>query len=153
MKKKIFEELSRDYQKICRGNAKKITNELIESLPPKPGVYIFYSKIKKKVKYVGRANNLKKRIKSHLSKSKKSSSSSFRRKISMKKKKVVYEKTKQYMEKNLLLYYLEFDKKYPYVYDYTLLLEAFLIRQWRSMKKHNKLLNCYINLRYKNGEK
>ncbi len=153
MKKKIFEELSNDYRKICKGKPKKITGGLIDMLPEKPGVYIFYSKIKRKVKYVGRANNLKKRIKAHLSRSPRSSSSTLRRKLSKKKKNVDYQFTRDYIMKNLLLYHLELDDR-DYVYDYSLLLEAFLIRQWRSLKKHEKLLNCYIDLRYKNdGDK
>jgi excinuclease UvrABC nuclease subunit len=142
MKKKIFEELSRDYRKICKAKKIIITEELINNLPNNPGVYIFYEDTK--ARYVGRANNLRKRLKNHLSSSKTGSNSSFRRKIYNKNKIKYFQNTKKYIMKNMKLYYLEFDKN-DVAYAYTLLLEAFLIRLWKSRKKH-KLVNCDYDL-------
>ena len=137
MKKKIFEELSRNYRKVCKAVPKKITNDLIKNLPDNPGVYIFYED--RKVKYVGRANKLKKRIKQHLSNSPKSSNSSFRRNI-QKKMGIKYTDTKDYIMQNMEFYYIIFNNN-EFAYADTLLFEAFLIRQWKSRKKH-ELINC-----------
>ena len=140
MKKKIFEELSKDYRKICKGSAKIITDEFIKNFPKEPGVYIFYKN--GKPIYVGRANNLKKRLKSHLSQSKTSSSSSFRRKIERENKNVSYPNTRKYIMNKMKLFYLKLNTSN--VYAYSLLLEAFLIMQWRSRKQ--KLVNCNFDL-------
>ena len=140
MIKEIFEELKKDYRKICKSVPKKITEELISKIPNNPGIYIFYEN--RKIRYVGRANNLRTRInQSHLSKSNRVANSPFRKKLSNEKK-VSLENMRDYIMKNFEIFYLVFDKSEK-AYDYTLLLEAFLIMQWRGRNKHNLLNNNY----------
>ena len=134
MIKKIIDDLCENYYKLCKyTKRKKITAQLLKSIPNSFGVYLFYQK--GQIIYVGRANDLHHRIvHNHLSKGKHGKTSSFQVKLHNKTK-IPFNNIGGYIKKNLELKYIEVPD-----YDSSILLEALLIKQWRGRKKH-KLLN------------
>lgn len=94
----------------------KQLKEIIKSLPQKPGVYIFKNK-KKEILYIGKAINLKKRIKSHFSNSKKDTTQPITRFYSSVKN-IDFIETKS--EKNALILERKMVKQYSPKYNVEL---------------------------------
>ena len=129
MDKKLFNQLLTLCKKMEKSN-KIINRDIILNVG---GVYLIKNKQNKKIEYVGKAKDLKRRINNHVSRGESKSTSVFRRKISKKIGIKDGNRLGRYISTNYDFYILEIDNP-----DMRSLIESLLIYKFR---KNNFLLN------------